>query len=96
MRSHTSRLTEESKVAEPLTLRNSSKSGGCISSGGGAIVVVGSPIHEYPMVVRSESRQEEHAEEEIRPQSLDQIPMRSEPLDLEDTWREINILMTAN
>jgi hypothetical protein len=26
---------------------------------------------EYPMVVRSESRQEERAEEEIRPQSSD-------------------------
>jgi hypothetical protein len=44
MRSHTSRLAEGSKVAKPLTLRNSSKSGGCISSGGGATVVIGSPI----------------------------------------------------
>jgi hypothetical protein len=41
-----------------LTLRNSSKSGGCISSGREATVIVGSHS-EFSMTVRSESRQEE-------------------------------------
>jgi hypothetical protein len=37
-------LTRGVKLAETLTLRNSSKSEGCASSGGGETVVVGSPI----------------------------------------------------
>jgi hypothetical protein len=44
MQMRSPKSSEGSKVAEPLTLRNSSKSGGCVSSGGGATVVVGSPI----------------------------------------------------
>ena len=49
---------------------------------------------EYPMYVRSESRKKERTEEEIKSHPSNQIAMRSEPLDLEDTWREINILLT--
>jgi hypothetical protein len=41
---------------------------------------------EYPMSVISESRQEEHAEEDIRPQSSDQsmkVQKRLDPVELQ-------------
>jgi hypothetical protein len=44
--------------SRPLTLRNYSKLGGCVSSGGEATVIIGSHS-EFPMTIRSESRQEE-------------------------------------
>jgi hypothetical protein len=52
------------KRQEPLTLRHSSKSGGSVSSGGGATVVVGSVSRQEERAERSSRRSENMIDEQ--------------------------------